>query len=151
MIFRRDKKTWENPSEEVYLSPHSCSDGTPQRAGIRELGSESWAAEPDQLCRLRVPVRTALKVLGGQLYFEWRKQAVMGNSCHSHYNQMKCKYNLLFILNILLCGKLFFICSYLSVCSFNKMLQTRSPFLCKRLLLSFNTMDLCSHRWMKEL
>jgi len=33
MIFWRDKKTWENPSEEVYLSPHNCSDGTSQRAG----------------------------------------------------------------------------------------------------------------------
>ena len=44
MIFQRDKKTWENPSEEVYLSPHSCSDGTPQRAGIRELGGGTGSA-----------------------------------------------------------------------------------------------------------
>ena len=63
MIFWRDKKTWENPSEVVYLSPHNCSDGTSQ-----SLRAGQW----NQISSLQALCFCvdSLEGVGVQLYFE---------------------------------------------------------------------------------
>lgn len=62
MIFGGTRKTWENPSEEVYLSPHKCSDGTSQAS---ELGSGTGSVH----CRLCISIVDSLEGVRGAAVF----------------------------------------------------------------------------------